>query len=237
MENRFQRLLLTKSGWVFWGILSLHLLGSPGLTADKNMLTLVNQSGEEALVKILGPKSGVVELAKESERTILLPAGSYKYYVRYGQGQTVSYARGTPFTLEAVSTGYIEAALTLISPPGTYQPDSVLEEEFNKVSSLKLPLLDFLTHEVKSGETMATISQWYSGDSSRWKEIARYNPGLQPFRLKGGEVLKIPNTLIVLHNEPPPASEASSKPLKKVAPKKEPPPTKVPEITPSFGPK
>jgi LysM repeat protein len=237
MKKRVRCLSLIRFGCAFWGFISILLGCSLVSAADKNMLTLVNQSGEDALVKIVGPKSGVVELTKESERTILLPAGSYKYYVRYGQGQTASYTRGTPFTLEAVSTGYIEAALTLISPPGTYQPDSVLEEEFSKVSSLKLPLLEFFNHTAKTGETMASISQWYSGDSSRWKEIARYNPGLQPFRLKGGEILKIPNTMVVLHNEPPPASEASSKPLKKVAPKKEPPPPQVPEITPSFGPK
>jgi LysM repeat protein len=218
-------------------VLFLFFLPDSGRGAQKNMMTLVNNSGEEALVKIVGPKSGVVELTKETERTILLPAGTYKYYVRYSQGPKASYARGTPFTLEAVSTGYIEASLTLISPPGNYQPDPVLEEEFNKVSSIPLPLLDFLTHQVKAGESLATISQWYSGDASRWQEIARYNPGSQAFRLKGGEILKIPNTLMVIHNEPPTASEVPQKPVKKAAPKKVPLPPANPEITPSFGPK
>jgi hypothetical protein len=236
MQNGFQGLIKMRPRRVFGGLLWFLLLTSPGQAADKNMLTLLNQSGEEALVKIVGPKSGAVALGRESEKTILLPAGSYKYYVRYGQDPGFSFARGTPFTLEAVSTGYIEATLTLISPPGINQSDPVLEEEFNRISNQLLPIFDFLAHKVKAGETMATISQWYSGDSSRWQEIARYNPGLQPFRLKGGEILKIPNTLIVLHNEPPTDSEVVSRPVKKPPPRKE-PSTPKPEIPPAFGPK
>ena len=106
----------------------------------------------------------------------------------------------------------------------------------------KLPS-EFIEHRVISGETMATIAKWYTGDTTLWPEIAQHNLGLSPFKLKGGEVVRVPFSLATLHSEQPEYSTATgpvSKPVRK-APKGPPPspPTvhpPAPEI-PVFGPK
>ena len=69
---------------------------------------------------------------------------------------------------------------------------------------------DFIDHVVIPGETMATIAKWYAGDTTLWPAIAQHNPGLKPFKLKGGEVVKVPIALATAHTEqpetpPPPA--------------------------------
>ena len=92
---------------------------------------------------------------------------------------------------------------------------------------------------------MATIAKWYSGDTTLWPEIAQHNLGMSPFRLKGGEVVRVPFSLATVHSEQPEHSTAAgpaSKPVKK-GPKVPPPappadaaPTPAPAI-PVFGPK
>jgi hypothetical protein len=105
------------------------------------------------------------------------------------------------------------------------------------------PQSEFIEHWVFPGETMATIAKWYSGDTTRWPAIAQHNPELSPFRLKGGEVVRVPLSLATVHVEQPEHSTASgptSKPVKKVP--KVPPPAPAPEAAPApaipvFGPK
>jgi hypothetical protein len=105
------------------------------------------------------------------------------------------------------------------------------------------PQSEFIEHWVFPGETMATIAKWYSGDTTRWPEIAQHNPGLNPFRLKGGEVLRVPVSLATVHAEQPEHSTApgpASKPVKKGP--KVPPPAPPADAAPApaipvFGPK
>ncbi|RPH86012.1 MAG: hypothetical protein EHM75_08835 [Desulfobacteraceae bacterium] len=90
---------------------------------------------------------------------------------------------------------------------------------------------------------MATIAKWYAGDNTLWPVIAQHNPGMSPFRLKGGEVVRVPLSVATLHSEQPEHSTAAgpgSMPAKKGP--KGPPPTPpagappAPAI-PVFGPK
>jgi LysM repeat protein len=98
---------------------------------------------------------------------------------------------------------------------------------------------DFILHKVASGETLATIAKWYCGKTTAWREIAAGNPGLDPTRLKEGQVIKIPATLATVHKEPPDHPAAGGPgPAKKTLKDKEgsdaPP---APEAKPIFGPK
>jgi hypothetical protein len=105
------------------------------------------------------------------------------------------------------------------------------------------PQSEFIEHRVIPGETMATIAKWYAGDTTLWPVIAQHNPGLSPFMLKGGEVVRVPFSIATLHSEQPEYSTAAgpvSKPFKK-GPKGPPPASPVdapsaPAI-PVFGPK
>ena len=133
----------------------------------------------------------------------------------------------------------VQKPLTVITesaPPKT-TPVKVAPPEPEK------PPAEFIEHLVIPGETMATIAKWYAGDTTLWPVIAQHNPGLSPFKLKGGEVVRVPFSVATLHSEQPEYSTAAgpaSKPVKKGP--KGPPPTPpagappAPAI-PVFGPK
>ena len=102
---------------------------------------------------------------------------------------------------------------------------------------------EFIEHQIIPGETMATLAKWYAGDTTLWPLIAQHNLGLSPFKLKGGEVVRVPFSVATLHSEPPEYSTAAgpvSKPAKKGPPG--PPPTSPAAAPPApaipvFGPK
>ena len=59
----------------------------------------------------------------------------------------------------------------------------------------------FYRHRVKySGETLGIISQWYTGSIGNWGLIEKANPGLRPTHISIGEIIYIPQNLIVKHN-------------------------------------
>jgi hypothetical protein len=78
---------------------------------------------------------------------------------------------------------------------------------------------EFILHKVRAGESLATIAKWYSGKSAAWKEIAPHNPGVQPFRLKAGQQIKVPKSLAVVHKDQPDFSTATGPPAGKKTPK------------------
>ena len=80
-------------------------------------MTIVNQSGEDTAIKLMGPREWLIEIPAGQERTVLLPSGDYTYVTRYGQDPNFRYSRGTPFQIEQSRIGFTEATLTLISAP------------------------------------------------------------------------------------------------------------------------
>ncbi len=56
----------------------------------------------------------------------------------------------------------------------------------------------YLDHVVKyQGETLAVISAWYTGKGANWRAIQDANPGLRPEAIRLGQVIRIPQTLVV----------------------------------------
>ena len=54
-----------------------------------------------------------------------------------------------------------------------------------------------LVHTVKyPGETLAFIAEWYTGSMANWREIAKFNPGLNPNLIRLGDQIKIPSHLV-----------------------------------------
>jgi hypothetical protein len=50
---------------------------------------------------------------------------------------------------------------------------------------------------------MGIIAKWYNGKTNAWRDIAAANPGVDPDKLREGQVIKIPVSLAVLHQAPP----------------------------------
>ncbi len=81
------------------------------------------------------------------------------------------------------------------------KPTSPTEEQLNNVR-----------HTVKTqGETLYAIAAWYTGQGQNWKLLVDANPGLNPNRMRIGEVIRIPRKL-VLRMQPMPIVSTSSKP-------------------------
>jgi len=62
----------------------------------------------------------------------------------------------------------------------------------------EIPVENSLRHIVAyEGETLGLIAAWYTGDFSNWKMIKEHNEGLDPNRIMLGDVIEIPETLLV----------------------------------------
>ena len=226
-------------------------------------MTIVNQSGEDTAIKVIGPREWLIEIPVGQERTILLPSGDYTYVIRYGQDPNFRYSRGTPFQIEQSRVGFTEASLTLISAPSSTYVDPVLMEQFNRTvappvespvdktllaekvppipaSPKDKPKGDFILHRVAGGETLPTISQHYSGEADYWPEIAKYNSNLDPLRLKPGTTVKIPIYLAIIKKTPPearPSNPSVKAPKKNILKPLSPPPAMPKPPEGGFGPK
>jgi len=56
---------------------------------------------------------------------------------------------------------------------------------------------DYFKHTVRwPGETLSLIASWYTGSSRNWRKLAKTNPRLNPNRIKGGNVIMIPPSLL-----------------------------------------
>ena len=73
---------------------------------------------------------------------------------------------------------------------------------------------NFFSHKVRwEGEMLMYISQWYTGTTANWREIAAANPGLDPKRIRIDDVINIPEELIKIRT-PMPRDYLSSYPKK-----------------------
>lgn len=74
------------------------------------------------------------------------------------------------------------------------------------------PVPDDFEHRVGPGETLAAIATWYTGKPTNWAQIKAANPGLNPHRLRLGQVILIPGNMVT-RREPMPRSfmKAASK--------------------------
>ena len=56
---------------------------------------------------------------------------------------------------------------------------------------------DYYKHTVRwPGESLSLIASWYTGSSKNWRKLAKANPGLNPNRIKGGNVIYIPPSML-----------------------------------------
>jgi hypothetical protein len=224
-----------------WALIFAFFVTAVWGAAGKNKLTVVNESGEDVTIRMMGPRDWLVDIPAGDERTLLLPAGIYRYLVRYGTEQNYRFSRGKPFQIEQARVGFTEASLTLISAPSQGINDPKLIEDFNKPigpPAGSTDSVEFINHKVRAGETLPSITQWYTGQADSWPEVAKYNLEVDPLHLKPGTIIKIPSSLAVL-NDTPPEAKPSPKPGRRrpSQPPAAPPAAPPAELNSGFGPK
>jgi hypothetical protein len=80
----------------------------------------------------------------------------------------------------------------VVIPVGMLKTRQPLPKSFSKVYRR-----DYYRHTVRwPGESLSLIASWYTGSSKNWRKLAKANPGLNPNRIKGGNVIVIPSFLL-----------------------------------------
>lgn len=90
---------------------------------NPNTITFDNQSGEPALVKLVGPTRQAVDVPKGQKRTVHVAAGEYHLLIRYGSdAREYSYSKGDPFKVHKNATQYSSISITLHKVVGGNYP-------------------------------------------------------------------------------------------------------------------
>jgi hypothetical protein len=118
-------------------VLSLLLVCTIALTTHaqtaRSTLTLDNQSGQSALVKLIGLAGRLVAVPNSEKRAVTIGAGKYYLLARYGSDPCrYTYSRGDPFTVEETATQY--AVITITLHPvvgGNYHTRQTSAQEFD----------------------------------------------------------------------------------------------------------
>jgi hypothetical protein len=96
-------------------------------------ITFVNQSGDDALVKLIGPIRLNVPVPNAESNSVHAPAGIYYILTRYcGRQGSCRYAKGDPFSVTQTATQYSEIEITLHKVVGgQYHTRDASASEFN----------------------------------------------------------------------------------------------------------
>lgn len=79
--------------------------------------------------------------------------------------------------------------------------------------NIPTPQESYLEHTISfSGETLAEIAAWYTGRGLNWTAIRDANPSIRPDRLRLGQIILIPRSLVT--NEKPFTRKSSKKTAK-----------------------
>src|SRR5271166_2035949 len=113
-------------------ILSLSILLAWMISASaQNTVSFDNQSGEPALVKLIGPTSSEIEVPNGTKPVVQASAGKYFIKVRYGVEGKYHYTKGQEFTVHetATTTSGITIRLHKVVN-GNYGASPITEQEF-----------------------------------------------------------------------------------------------------------
>jgi hypothetical protein len=101
--------------------------------SGSNQLTLINSSGEPALVKIEGPTATTIDAPADAQRRVLLLPGDYFIKIRYGTSGKYRFERGANFTVtQTASTGsHVQITLHKVVG-GNYNSWPISSADFDK---------------------------------------------------------------------------------------------------------
>ena len=68
----------------------------------------------------------------------------------------------------------------------------------------------YIEHTVKyPGETLGVISKWYTGTAANWRAILAFNPAMKATRIRLGDRVRIPRSLVIRDSPMPKRSAAT----------------------------
>ena len=106
----------------------------------QNKVTFDNQSGEPALVKLIGPTQAEVEVPNGAKAGADAAAGRYVIKVRYGMPGKYRYSKGEEFEVKETTTTRSQITITLHKVvDGNYESQPIGEAEFGTASPQKTP--------------------------------------------------------------------------------------------------
>jgi hypothetical protein len=143
-------------------ILSLPILLAFIISSSaQNTVSFDNQSGETALVKLIGPTTSDVEVPDSSKQSVQALAGKYFIKVRYGVQGKYHFTKGQEFTVDQTPTTTSEITITLHKVvAGNYESGPISEDEFNKDAlSQKRETATTLTAEPSTRKEFAPVSR------------------------------------------------------------------------------
>lgn len=98
-------------------------------------ISFQNGSGEDAVVKLVGPSARATPVPQNQTRSESgIAPGRYYLVVRYGDNEkNYSYTKGDPFAVEESGDQYSEISITLYKVPnGNYPTRPARKEDFDK---------------------------------------------------------------------------------------------------------
>ena len=126
------------------GVVGILGLSSPTFGADiaGSTITFDNQSGQSALVKLVGPLSLAVDVPNGEKRTLSASDGHYFILTRYGTDEnTYHYSKGDHFDITETRTSYSHryqrVRITLHAViNGNYHTSRSNKQEFDNAGSM-----------------------------------------------------------------------------------------------------
>lgn len=101
------------------------------LGGGDNTVTFDNQSGQPALVKLVGPSPGEIQVPSGAKRSLPAQPGRYHIKVRYGNTGAFRYAKGEDFAIVQTPTSRSAVSITLHKVEGgNYNSHPISGEEF-----------------------------------------------------------------------------------------------------------
>ena len=157
-------------------ILSLSILLACIISASaQNTVSFDNQSGQPALVKLIGSTSSEIEVPDGTKQSVQASAGKYVIKVRYGVPGKYHYTKGEEFTVDETATTRSKITITLHKVVnGNYDSRPINEEEFGVANATAgTPSRD--TRENQSKEIHEAAK---NGDLEKVKALLKDNPNL-----------------------------------------------------------
>jgi hypothetical protein len=110
----------------------LAVCGVRAVCQDGPTLTVINGSTQTAIVKVVGPNSGQMDLTPGARRTVGVSGGTYVLRIRYcDRASHCRYAKLDPFTVTQTAREVEYVTITLRSRTGNAQERESSPAEFN----------------------------------------------------------------------------------------------------------
>jgi hypothetical protein len=93
-------------------------------------LTIVNQAGDNATVKVVGPSTGQIGIASGGRQTVIVSGGSYELRIRYCGATGCRYTRTDSFTVTDTRDRVSRTMVTLHSSTGNLSEKPIAPSDF-----------------------------------------------------------------------------------------------------------